>query len=86
MSEVTSVIDVTEETSGKQFQPSQHRLWRDTFGRLVFTDEHGESHEGIVPAQPFPIEAPGENVSLLDSEGHELVFVARISELDADSR
>jgi hypothetical protein len=86
MKEVSEVIDVAEETSGKQFQPAQHRLWRDAFGRLVFTDEHGDSHEGIVPAQPFPIEAPGENVSLLDSEGHELVFVARISELDADSR
>ena len=83
MSELGEMI---EETSGKQFQPSQHRLWRDAFGRLVFTDEHGDSHEGIVPAQPFPIEAPGENVSLLDNEGHELVFVARISELDADSR
>jgi hypothetical protein len=83
MSELGEMID---ETSGKQFQPTQHRLWRDTFGRLVFTDEHGQSHEGIVPAQPFPIEAPGENVSLLDSEGHELTFVANISELDADSR
>jgi hypothetical protein len=86
MSEVNNVIDVTEETSGKQFQPARHRLWRDTFGHLVFTDEHGESHEGIVPAQPFPIEAPGENVSLLDSEGNELAFVSNISELDADSR
>ncbi len=86
VSGVTDVIDVTEEGSGKRFQPAQHRLWRDTFGRLVFTDEHGESHEGIVPAQPFPIEAPGENVSLLDSEGHELAFIALISELDADSR
>lgn len=81
-----SMTESREETSGRQFQPGTHRLWRDTFGRLVFTDEHGQSHEGIVPAQPFPIEAPGENVSLMDTDGHELAYVARISELDADSR
>lgn len=76
----------SEETTGRQYQPALHRLWRDAFGRLVFTDENGQSHEGIVPAQPFPIEAPGENVSLLNTDGHELAFVASISELDADSR
>ncbi len=81
-----SMTEASEETSGRPFQPEKHRLWRDTFGRLVFTDEHGQSHEGIVPAQPFPIDAPGENVSLLDTDGHELAYVARISELDADSR
>lgn len=81
-----NMTEASEETSGRPFQPAKHRLWRDTFGRLVFTDEHGQSHEGIVPAQPFPIDAPGENVSLLDTDGHELAYVARISELDADSR
>lgn len=81
-----SVTATSEETSGRQFQPATHRLWRDAFGRLVFTDENGLSHEGIVPAQPFPIDAPGENVSLLDTDGQELAYVARISELDADSR
>lgn len=81
-----SVTATSEETSGSQFQPAKHRLWRDAFGRLVFTDENGHSHEGIVPAQPFPIDAPGENVSLLDTDGQELAYVARISELDADSR
>jgi hypothetical protein len=76
---MNAASDVTEETTGKQFQPGRHRLWRNAFGSLVFTDEQGESHEGIVPAQPFPIEAPGENVSLLDSEGHELTFVAMLT-------
>jgi hypothetical protein len=77
---------VREETAGRLFEPAVHRLWRDAFGRLVFTDEHGHAHEGIVPSQPFPIEAPGENVSLLDGDGHELAYVASIAELDADSR
>lgn len=75
-----------DETSGRPFEPAKHRLWRDAFGRLVFTDEHGHSHEGIVPAQPFPIEAPGENVALMDADGHELAYVASISALDVDSR
>ncbi len=77
---------MTEESSGKAWMPNAHRLARDSYGRLVFTDESGTSHIGVVPAQAFPIDAPGENVSLLDADGHELVFIAQISGLDADAR
>lgn len=75
-----------EESSGKAWMPVVHRLSRDSYGRLVFTDEAGTSHVGIVPVQAFPIDAPGENVSLVSADGHELVFIAQISGLDVDSR
>lgn len=77
---------MTEESGGKPWMPHAHRLARDGYGRLVFTDEYGTSHVGVVPAQAFPIDEPGENVSLLDADGHELVFIAQISGLDADAR
>lgn len=75
-----------EESSGRAWMPVSHRLARDSYGRLVFTDEAGVSHVGIVPVQAFPIDAPGENVSLLSADGHELVFIAQLSGLDADTR
>ncbi len=74
------------ESSAKAWMPVAHRLHRDHFGKLVFTDEQGVAHVGTVPVQAFPIDAPGENVSLLSADGHELVFIPQLSGLDADSR
>ncbi len=74
------------EGSGKAWMPVAHRLGRDAFGRLVFTDETGAVHVGVVPVQAFPVDAPGENVSLVGADGHELVFIAQLSGVDPDTR
>ncbi len=74
------------ENSGKAWMPVAHRLERDGFGRLVFIDESGTGHVGVVPVQAFPVDAPGENVSLVGADGHELAFIAQLSGLDADTR
>ncbi len=66
--------------------PVAHRLARDSYGRLVFTDESGIAHVGVVPVQAFPIDAPGENVSLVSADGNELVFIPQLSGLDSDTR
>lgn len=57
------------------------RLHRNAFGRLVLLDEAGEDHVGVVPVRAFPIGAPDEGLSLLGSDGHELVWVDRLSAL-----
>lgn len=75
-----------EESSGKAWIPAMHRLHRDSHGRLTFTDEAGDVHVGVVPVQAFPIDAPGEQISLVSAEGHELVFITALSELEADAR
>ncbi len=75
-----------EEANGRAWMPVSHRLERDSYGRLVFTDEAGIAHVGVVPVQAFPIDAPGENVSLVAADGHELVFIPQLSGLDADTR
>lgn len=75
-----------EESSGRAWMPVAHTLARDSHGRLVFTDEAGKAHVGVVPVQAFPIEAPGENVSLVSADGHELAFIPLLSGLDADTR
>jgi hypothetical protein len=62
------------------------RLNRNAFGRLVLTDGDGAEHVGVVPVRAFPIGAPDEGLSLLGSDGHELVWVERLSSLPPELR
>lgn len=62
------------------------RLHRNAFGRLVLVDGQGLEHVGVVPVRAFPIGAPDEGLSLLGSDGHELVWVDRLAELPAELR
>lgn len=62
------------------------QLQRNPFGRLVLTDEAGDTHVGVVPVRAFPIGAPDEGLSLVGSDGHELVWVERLSALPAELR
>ncbi|MGE0097699.1 MAG: DUF1854 domain-containing protein [Hydrogenophaga sp.] len=62
------------------------RLLRNPFGRLVLTEAGGLDHVGVVPVRAFPIGAPDEGLSLLGSDGHELVWVDRLSTLPPDTR
>ena len=62
------------------------KLHRDDFGRLVFSADDGVAHVGVVPVRAFPIAAPGEGLSLLSAEGHELAWVERLDDLPAAER
>lgn len=62
------------------------RLQRNPFGRLVLTDAQGVEHSGVVPVRAFPIGAPDEGLSLVGGDGHELVWVDRLTALPADLR
>ena len=62
------------------------RLHRNAFGRLVLVDGQGLEHVGVVPVRAFPIGAPDEGLSLLGTDGHELVWVDRLAELPAELR
>ena len=56
-------------------------LQRNAHGRLVLTDADGVRHEGVVPVRAFPIAAPDEGISLVSTDGHELVWIERLDEL-----
>ena len=58
-----------------------YQLQHDARGRLTFTGEDGEVHEAVVPVRAFPIAAPDEGVALVDSHGHELAWIDRLSDL-----
>lgn len=61
-------------------------LARNAHGRLVLTLADGTAHEGVVPVRAFPIAAPGEGLSLVGSDGHELAWIDRLAELPAPVR
>ena len=61
-------------------------LERDAFGRLAVVFTTGERHEGVVPVRAFPIAAPDEGVSLVGTEGHELVWIDSLSALSSAVR
>jgi hypothetical protein len=60
---------------------SEFHLERNAAGRLVFTAPGGEPQVGVVPVRAFPIAAPDEGLSLIGTEGHELAWIARLSDL-----
>lgn len=62
------------------------KLSRNSYGRLVFIDDQGQHHVGVVPVRAHPISAPDEGVSLVGPDGHELVWVPRLSELASPAR
>ncbi len=57
------------------------QLTRNSFGKLVFTAADGEIHVGVIPVHAFPVSAPEENVALVTSDGHELVWIERLADL-----
>lgn len=62
------------------------QLKRNTFGRLVFTGAAGETYDGVVPVHAFPITAPEEGISLVTADGHELVWIDRLTDLSEETR
>ncbi|MDM0105480.1 DUF1854 domain-containing protein [Variovorax sp. J22R24] len=62
------------------------QLERDAFGHLVLTDSEGMRHIGVVPVRAFPLTAPDDGISLVGSDGRELVWVDRMDALPASVR
>ena len=57
------------------------QLKRQPSGRLQLIDDHGQTHEGVTPVRAFPLAAPDECISLVGTEGHELVWIERLQSL-----
>lgn len=54
-------------------------LTRNGYGQLVLTLPDGQTREGVVPARAFPIQAPERDISLLDTDGHEVAWIAELA-------
>ena len=58
----------------------------DAHGRLVLTLPGGVEHAGVTPVRAFPIAAPQDGLSLVGTDGHELLWIDRLDQLEAAPR
>ena len=57
------------------------QLMRKPSGRLLFSGADGQEHDGVVPVRAFPLTAPDEGISLVGTDGHELLWIDRLQDL-----
>ncbi len=57
------------------------QLTRNPFGLLVLTTPEGEVFEGVVPVRAFPIQSPEDGIALVHTDGHEVAWIDRLSEV-----
>ncbi|WP_027994434.1 DUF1854 domain-containing protein [Simplicispira psychrophila] len=65
---------------------SPMQLQRNAHGRLVLTLGDGTVHTDVVPVRAFPIAAPQEGLSLIGSNGHELLWIERLADMPTPAR
>jgi hypothetical protein len=58
-------------------------LARSAFGKLVYIDAEGVSHEGVTPVRAFALTAPDQGLSLISAEGKELQWIDQLDDLPA---
>lgn len=61
-------------------------LARNPVGQLQLTDNDGNIFEGVMPVRAFPISAPEAGLSIVDRQGHELAWIANLTDLPAETR
>lgn len=59
-------------------------LQRDAFGHWTLTLPDGTHHTGVVAVRAFPVSDAQGGAALMDSEGHEIVWIAQIHELSVE--
>ncbi|WP_342118706.1 cyanophycin metabolism-associated DUF1854 family protein [Pseudoduganella sp. OTU4001] len=59
-------------------------LSRDSFGKLNLIDANGVLHENVSPVRAFPIQAPEEGLSLVNTDGKEVAWLDKISDLSPE--
>ena len=57
------------------------QLSRNSYGKLVFANQNGETFEGVVPVRAFPISAADHGLALVSSDGRELVWLDTLTAL-----
>lgn len=67
-------------------QTMTFHLNRNAFGRLVLESAEAGRHEGVVPVRAFPVAAPDEGISLVNTDGHEVAWIDRLDALAAEQR
>ncbi|MFU1915085.1 DUF1854 domain-containing protein [Bordetella avium] len=61
------------------------QLGRNALGRLILTLD-GQTYEGVMPVRAFPISAPARGLSLVTTDGRELLWLDDIEQAPAEAR
>ena len=72
----TSIGNASMSTTSTSFQ-----LKRDAFGKLIFSNAAGETHEGVVPVRAFPIASPEHGIAIVSADGRELAWIDALVDL-----
>ena len=78
-------MSVHEQTNPNAWQTGC-ALAHNALGQLVFTAHHGQQHVGVTPVRAFAISAPHENIALVNVEGDEVLWIAKLDELPVEPR
>ena len=58
-------------------------LQRDAFGRWVLHMPDGTRHAPVTALRAYPVSAPDDGVALMDADGHEILWIDALSQLQA---
>ena len=61
-------------------------LQRDAFGRWVLEMPDGTRHVPVTALRAYPVSAPNSGVALMDVDGHEIVWIDELAQLEAPLR
>lgn len=61
-------------------------LQRDAFGRWVLQMPDGTRHCPVTALRAYPVSAPDSGVALMDADGHEIVWIDELADLDVALR
>ncbi len=61
-------------------------LLRQPDGRLLFSGADGRAHDGVLPIRAFPLTAPDEGISLVGTDGRELLWIDHLDSLPEPAR
>ena len=61
--------------------PVAFELTRNSFGQLILTQPDGRMVQGVVPVRAFPVQSPEQGIALMDTDGHEVVWLDALSDV-----
>jgi hypothetical protein len=61
--------------------PVAFELTRNPFGQLILTQPDGRVVQGVMPVRAFPVQSPEQGIALMDTEGHEVVWLDALSDV-----
>jgi hypothetical protein len=60
---------------------SGFELSRNAFGKLVLITADLRQFEGVVPVRAFPVQSPENGISLVNTDGHEVVWIDALADV-----